>query len=458
MWRDGGYLGEDAAAVTSLVGGPMIERLSGDDLMSLDGDHGTVPMQVGAILWFGPDAPGADALVDHLAGRLPAVPRLRQVIRRTPLGCGRPTWVDDPGFRLAGHLSVVSVDDPPQVDRVALDLLAEPLPRDRPLWAGRIVTGPDGSALALVLVVHHVLADGLAALALLGALADGVETPEPAFPRPVPSRRDLAADNLRGRLAGILALPVVGRQLAMAVRLLLAGGPAPRTSLNRPTGTRRVLCTATGDLELVREAAHASGGTINDAALAVVSGAVRRVLAGRGEDVAELVISVPFAFHAPGGAEGNASAVMPLRVPTTGDLAARVRGVAEVTAAAKRRPRAMANALLRPGFALLVRTGLFRRFIDSQRTVNTVVTNVRGPAEPLTLAGRTVTRLVPLTSPTGNLTVVFIVLSYAGRLSITAIADPDACPDLDVLTAALTDDLPARWTETVEDDGFSPPC
>ena len=182
------------------------------------------------------------------------------------------------------------------------------------------------------------------------------------------------------------------------------------------------------------------------------------MLAGRGEDVAELVISVPFAFHAPGGAEGNASAVMPLRVPTTGDLAARVRGVAEVTAAAKRRPRAMANALLRPGFALLVRTGLFRRFIDSQRTVNTVVTNVRGPAEPLTLAGRTVTRLVPLTSPTGNLTVVFIVLSYAGRLSITAIADPDACPDLDVLTAALTDDLPARWTETVEDDGFSPPC
>nr|WP_300150037.1 wax ester/triacylglycerol synthase domain-containing protein [Propionicimonas sp.] len=419
----------------------MIERLSGDDLMSLDGDHGTVPMQVGAILWFGPDAPGVDALVEHLAGRLPAVPRLRQVIRRTPLGCGRPIWVDDAGFRLAGHLSVAPVEDPQQVDRLALDLLAVRLPRNRPLWAGRIVTGPDGSVLALVLVVHHVLADGLAALALLGALADGADVPAPAFPRPVPSRRDLTMENLRGRVAGLRTLPMVARQLVMAVRLLVAGGAAPRTSLNRPTGTRRVVYSVSRELETVREAAHASGGTINDAALAVVSGAVRRLLAGRGEDVAELVISVPFAFHAPGGAEGNASAVMPLRLPATGELAARIRGVADVTAAAKRRPRAMTNALLRPGFALLVRAGLFHRFIDSQRTVNTLVTNVRGPVAPLVLAGRPVTRLVPLTSPTGNLTVAFVVLSYAGRLSITTIADPDACPDLDALAAALADDL-----------------
>lgn len=114
-----------------------------------------------------------------------------------------------------------------------------------------------------------------------------------------------------------------------------------------------------------------------------------------------------------------------------------------MTAAAKRRPRALGNAILRPAFRLLVRTGWFRRYIDSQRRVNTVVTNVRGPATPLLLAGCPVERIVPLTVATGNFTVAFAVFSYAGTLSITAMADPEAVPDLDRLAAALDAGLAA---------------
>jgi diacylglycerol O-acyltransferase / wax synthase len=32
----------------------------------------------------------------------------------------------------------------------------------------------------------------------------------------------------------------------------------------------------------------------------------------------------------------------------------------------------------------------------------------------------------------GNLTLVVAVLSYAGQLNLTAVADPDDCPDLEV--------------------------
>ncbi len=414
-----------------------VDRLSPDDLMALAGDHGTVPMQVGGVLWFGADGPRDDELTRHLAGRLPAAPRLRQVFRRPPWGCGRPVWTDDPRFTLADHLRAVRVPGPEQVDKVALDLLAARLPQDRPLWAGRIVVGPDGSALALVLVVHHVLADGLAALALLATLADGPTPEQVAFPRPVPTRGTLLLDNLRGRLRGLAGFPAAAQQLAMAVRLLATGGRAPRTSLNRPTGTRRVLGTVAADLADVRRGAHERGGTVNDAALAVASGALRAVLARRGEEVDELVISVPFAYPLPGRTTGNASAVMPLRLQASGALATRVDAIAAITRAAKQRPRAMSNALLRPGFGLLVRLGLFRRFLDSQRLVNTLVTNVRGPAEPLSVAGRPVRRLVPLTSPTGNMTVVLAVVSYAGRLTITAIADAESMTDLDLLMAAL---------------------
>ena len=421
--------------------GTDVDRLGVDDLMSLSGDHGTVPMQVGGVLWFGPDAPGVADLTGHLAGRLPAAPRLRQVLTRPPFGCGRPVWVDDPRFALEEHLRVAEVSDSREVDRVALDLLAGRLPRDRPLWAGRIVTGPDGTVLALVLVMHHVLADGLAALALLATLADGPAPAADGFPQPGPTRRELATDNVRGRLRALRGLPGAALHLVLAGRMITAGGRAPRTSLNQPTGTRRTLGTVTAELRDVRSGAHASGGTVNDAALAVTTGALHALLEGRGESVDELVVSVPFAYRLPGQVTGNASAVMPLRLPASGDLAARIRAIAEVTRAAKRRPRTLSNTLLRPGFGLLVRLGLFRRFIDSQRMVNLVVTNVRGPVEPLFIAGRPVRRIVPLTSATGNLTVVLAVLSYAGELTITAIADADAVPDFRELLTALGAEL-----------------
>jgi len=427
--------------------GAGIDRLSADDLMALAGDHGTVPMQVGGVLWFGADAPGVDDLTRHLAGRLPAAPRLRQVIRPTPFGCGRPVWADDPGFVLTGHLTAVTATGPQDVDRIALELLGARLPRDRPLWAGRIVTGPDGDVLALVLVLHHVLADGLAALALLATLGDGPPPAGAEFPSPPPARRELLPDNLRGRLQGLRGLPGLALQLVMAVRLLVGGGRAPRTSLNRPTGTRRVLGTVTADLGDVRRGAHVHGGTVNDAALAVATGGLCTLLASRGETAPELVVSVPFAYRLPGLVTGNASAVMPLRLPASGDLGGRIGAIAEVTRAAKRRPRAMGNTLLRPVFGLLVRVGLFRRFLDSQNLVNTLVTNVRGPAAPLHIAGRPVQRLVPLTSPTGNMTAVLAVVSYAGSLTITAIADADALPDLDVLLAACAAELATLSTE-----------
>jgi hypothetical protein len=41
----------------------------------------------------------------------------------------------------------------------------------------------------------------------------------------------------------------------------------------------------------------------------------------------------------------------------------------------------------------------------------------------------------------GNATVCFEVLSYAGTVAVTAVADPDRFPDLAALAAALHDEL-----------------
>ena len=91
-------------------------------------------------------------------------------------------------------------------------------------------------------------------------------------------------------------------------------------------------------------------------------------------------------------------------------------------------------------FRLLARLGIFQWFIDRQRLVHTFVTNLRGPDVQLTFE-RPIVDVIPVAVVTGNVTVSLAVLSYAGGLDITLIADPDACPDLEVLRDALQGEL-----------------
>jgi hypothetical protein len=86
---------------------------------------------------------------------------------------------------------------------------------------------------------------------------------------------------------------------------------------------------------------------------------------------------------------------------------------------------------------LLARLGAYRYFIDHQRLVHTFVTNLHGPEHPLVLSGVPVTGIIPLGAISGNVTLAFAALSYAGTLTITAIADPQTCPDLAKLSKEL---------------------
>lgn len=73
--------------------------------------------------------------------------------------------------------------------------------------------------------------------------------------------------------------------------------------------------------------------------------------------------------------------------------------------------------------------------------VHTFVTNLRGPSSPVTLAGLPVTDLVPISLATGNVTVAFAAMSYAGTLTVTIVTDPTHHPDREVLVEALEDEL-----------------
>ena len=130
----------------------------------------------------------------------------------------------------------------------------------------------------------------------------------------------------------------------------------PRTSLNRPTGPRRRrLDVVAADLAAVRELGHAHGGTVNDVILAVIAGALRVLLASRGEELGLVTVSVPVSARqaATGGQLGNQVGVMPLALPAGGDLAARVARIAAITPQRRTAARGTSAALLGPVFRLL---------------------------------------------------------------------------------------------------------
>ncbi|MEV0173542.1 wax ester/triacylglycerol synthase domain-containing protein [Streptomyces sp. NPDC050803] len=432
----------------------MIERASPADRAFLAMDTGEVPEQFGVVLLLGESAGGPvtpEHVLKMIAERVPAVPRLRRRLMDVPLGCGGPVWTDDPSFDPRHHVRTVRCAPPGDEQALldtALSVIVRPLPRSAPLWSATLVTDVAGSAGALVLVLHHALADGVGGLAVLTRLVDAPEPgPEAAFPRPAPGRAALARDALHTRLAAPRRALASGRQLRAS---LGAGGGlrpprAAPTSLNRRTGPRRRLGAVHTDLAAVRDAAHRHGASVNDAVLVAVAGALRRVLVGRGESPDAFVITVPVSGRRPeaDSALGNMVSPMLVSVPAVGAVPERLRLVsarvrAHRAAATGPAPIAVLGWLFRP----LARLGGYRWYMNHQHRFHTLVTHVRGPAEQVAFGGIPVVCAVPVTvGDGGNVPVHFEVLSYAGTLTLAATADPDGFPELTELTEALSTEL-----------------
>jgi WS/DGAT/MGAT family acyltransferase len=435
--------------------GVWFERIGPSDVQQLVTDVGPVPANIGALLLL--DTPAEvdpSTMRTVLADRLARIPRLRQRLRDAPWGGGRPVWVDDPGFDAHRLIEVVRCPDPGDLDAlmdVAITMVTRPLDRHGPLWRAAVVTGVSDGRLAVVLALHHVLADGLGGLAVLAGLADGADAgaasgASPSIrPRPAPSAAQLRRDAWAGRRRALTRAPQALGRVLPAVREMGRSRPgrAPRTSLNAPTGPRRRARTVEVPLPPLRAAARRQGATLTDALLAAVGGAAGDALRRRGERVPGVVVSVPGSARrsTTTGRLGNEVGVMAVRVPTDGPIGARIAATAATTAAHKSQHRGSSAALVAPAFRVLAALGVFRWMIDHQRLVNTFLTSMHGPDEALSLGGLPIQRIIPLTIATGNVSVAFAALSYAGRLTVTVMVDPDLVPELGELTTTLGHDL-----------------
>jgi diacylglycerol O-acyltransferase / wax synthase len=399
-----------------------------------------------------------DEIRTRLDRRVARIPQLRRRVHAAGPLRGGPLWVDDERFDISRHVRELVVDPPG--DELALleatdQVYRRLLDRRRPLWELWFLTGLRDGRVGVLLKLHHAVADGLAAVAIIGALFDRepddtAPEPGPAVVVPIPANRVLTADRLTEvlrsvrraaiRVAHPLELIRSARFAALVARRYLGAKPAPRTSLNRPVRSGRRIRYLRLDLATVKQVAHVHGGTVNDVVLSLWAGGLRALLVSRGEPVAgvELVTGMavtlrPSTVHA-ASVDNRVGAVM-LRLPV-GDAepTRRLEQLVDRTRRAKeaQRPVAVVGPLAR-----LAATPLGRHYTAHQRASNLVTTNVIGPDEPVSLLGARVLMILPIIELVGNIGLTLCAFSYAGELSLVVTADAAAFPDLDVLMEAM---------------------
>jgi Wax ester synthase/diacylglycerol acyltransferase catalytic domain len=100
-----------------------------------------------------------------------------------PNSQGTPAWIDAAHFNIADHVILAPADRPLTDENYFLAWCARrsviPLDRNRPLWRLDIVPGLPSRQVGLLLVLHHVVADGLRGVTLVTSLLEPTPREQP---------------------------------------------------------------------------------------------------------------------------------------------------------------------------------------------------------------------------------------------------------------------------------------
>ena len=425
------------------------------------------PMHIGGVSIFEGPAPPFERLEDMVSRKLALVPRYRQKVRFVPLGLGRPVWVEDPHFNLAYHLRHTALPAPGDHDklrRTAARIFAQHLDRNKPLWEIWMVEGLSQSRWALLSKVHHCMVDGVSATDLMTVMFDDNPSPPSVAewePAPEPTDTELLLRTLTRRTfnpseqlrtvraavraprASLAQAGDVLRGVTSSARLLR---PLGSSSLTGSVGPNRIWSTAHVRLSDVKSVRSALGGTVNDVVLAIVSGGLRDLLEARGEHVGDRTIRalVPVSVRRAGehGTYNNRVSGMVAELPVgIIDPAARLAAVRHQMDDLKQSKQAVAGDVLTSlsGFAppMLLALGARLAARSPSLGVQTCVTNVPGPQQPLHTLDRRLLESFPFVPVIGNVRISIAIFSYDGGLYFGVTADYDSSRDIDLLTSGV---------------------
>jgi diacylglycerol O-acyltransferase / wax synthase len=450
-----------------------MDRLSAIDVSFLTNESSTSHMHVGAITIFEGPPPSYDDLLEHVRSRLHLVPRFRQKLAYPPGQTGRPFWIDDPSFNLSYHVRHSALPAPgseEQLRLMAARIYSQQLDRTKPLWELWLVQGLTRKRFALLTKTHHALVDGVSGVDIATVLFDLQPVPQPSdeddgwVPDPEPSTATMVA---RG-VEDLVTFPLrVARRAETAIerprsevgriREALEGvgelgwafaNPAPKVPLNVEIGSHRRFEWVRGDLSHFKQIKDALGGTVNDVVLAVVAGAMRRWLQGRGikTDGMELRAQIPVSIRAGDerGNLGNRITVMRAPLPLyIDDPVLRLQTVSAAMKGIKESKQALGAEVISRlnDFAPPTLLAQAARINFSTRLFNLVVTNVPGPQVPLYVLGRELQDCFPVGFLSPNQALFVAIMSYNGGINFGLLADYDSMDDVDIVASGLEEAL-----------------
>src|SRR5207344_2766593 len=165
------------------------DRLTSLDASFLYLETPAMHMHVAGVSVFAPrvnDTLCYEDVVRVVEARLHLAPRLRQRVLPVPGNLARPLWVDDDRFDLDFHLRRAAIPAPGgrlQLERAVGRVLSRPLDRAKPLWELYVFEGLAEERTAVLLKLHHALADGIGRM-LIGSALFYLEPDAPLGPQP----------------------------------------------------------------------------------------------------------------------------------------------------------------------------------------------------------------------------------------------------------------------------------
>ena len=426
-------------------------------------------LAIGSFAIFDGPAPAFDDFVAAIAGRLPLIPRYRQKLRTVPFDLASPAWVDDPGFDLRWHVrntALPAPGGPAEIGRLMSRVMTRRMDRGRPLWEYWFCEGLADGRWALLSKIHHSMVDGVSGTDLYRLVLDptaepGAPVPDDWQPEAPSSSLTFAAEAIWdlvsspvGAAQAVVRSLATPRQLARvtletargALALTGAVRPVHDTTLTGPlSGSRRYVWTdlSISDIRTVRKA---HGATLNDVALAAVTGGFRRLLLARGEtpDAHALRSLVPVSTREPGAEsipDNRVSLMLPYLPVDIASPAARLAAVRTRVRALRTLHEPEAGRSLTTaaehGLFPSVSWGMRAAFHLPQRAIATVTTNVPGPRQTLYALGRPAVAMLPYVPIADRVRIGVAMFSYRDTLSFGITGDYDTTPDLQVLADGI---------------------
>ncbi len=448
-----------------------MKQLTGLDASFLYLETANAPMHISGLGIYDPStAPGGKVrfkdIIENSYNRALAVPIMTQTLMTVPLGLDHPYWVTEGAFDPEFHIRHIALPKPGDWRQLCIQvarLHARPLDRKRPLWEVYVIEGLDNvegiprGSFAMLSKTHHAAIDGTSGMEMTAAMhdlsPDYHKARQPAVIKvdQHPSSLELVLRSQFNNLSKPFHFVSVARNsvpgMAKAVAGLSRGKLSrvkkiPRTRFNGQVSPHRVFDAINVPLEDIKKIKNSvRGATVNDTAITIVGGALRKYLVAHGELPEEsLAAMAPINIRSDKDVAGG-NLVAAMTVAVRSDIEnplARLESVHEGSQNAKELTNAIGaeamtdysqfipSMLTAQAARLASRWGLSNRVSPA---FNCVITNVPGPPTPLYSTGAKMVANYGTGPIQDGLGLFHTIGSYCGQFVISSTSCRKMMPD-----------------------------